>query len=407
MEKKKPLITILLSLLLLSVALGYTIGQREAATQTSVNEDDFLVGASYMTFLGTKIDIDWNSTEPYIPTLGKYSSNDTTIVDQHIEWAIGSGIDFFFLDYGWATGNRSEKIENAAIEGLLEAESMKNGDFKFCIFYFPDRVVDSGFVNKSRLEDDFRHINKTYFSRSGYLCLDDRFVVVLADFPEYLDKTNSTEEINSLFWDLEVNSNFSRSLYLIPAFWPCPTYQVYGVLSDKRKIYDAITLWGQNTILEFNESITYSAYVNKTKLNLVMWSGIAYNFDVAFVPLICPGYNNTKYFNMGIRNYTAIVTRDLKGFREVCALGREYSSSPYNIVLLFTWNDFNEATSIEPTTDYQYTYLNITALEFLLVVAFGARPGDSSWNQEADLNNDYAVDIFDIVLLANNFGKTA
>ncbi len=126
-----------------------------------------------------------------------------------------------------------------------------------------------------------------------------------------------------------------------------------------------------------------------------------------FVPLICPGYNNTKYLNMGIIDYKAIVTRDLYGFREVCALGREYSSSPHNIVLLFTWNDFNEATSIEPTTDYQYEYLNIIALEFLLVVAFGAGPGDSNWNQAADLNNDDIVDIFDIVLLANNFGKTA
>jgi len=36
-----------------------------------------------------------------------------------------------------------------------------------------------------------------------------------------------------------------------------------------------------------------------------------------------------------------------------------------------------------------------------------SRPGDSNWNEVAGINNDDVVDTFDVVLLTQNFGKTA
>jgi parallel beta-helix repeat protein len=37
-------------------------------------------------------------------------------------------------------------------------------------------------------------------------------------------------------------------------------------------------------------------------------------------------------------------------------------------------------------------------------LAFGSIIGEPEWNSEADLNNDCSIDIFDLILLANNFG---
>lgn len=40
----------------------------------------------------------------------------------------------------------------------------------------------------------------------------------------------------------------------------------------------------------------------------------------------------------------------------------------------------------------------------ILALAFGSKPGDPNWNPDADLNNDGVVDIFDVVILVNEFG---
>ena len=37
--------------------------------------------------------------------------------------------------------------------------------------------------------------------------------------------------------------------------------------------------------------------------------------------------------------------------------------------------------------------------------AFASTPSSTNWNALADLNHDNAIDIFDAIMLANNFGK--
>jgi hypothetical protein len=41
-----------------------------------------------------------------------------------------------------------------------------------------------------------------------------------------------------------------------------------------------------------------------------------------------------------------------------------------------------------------------------VAVAFSSKPGDPNWNTLADINNDSLVDIFDIAVIALNFGET-
>jgi hypothetical protein len=39
--------------------------------------------------------------------------------------------------------------------------------------------------------------------------------------------------------------------------------------------------------------------------------------------------------------------------------------------------------------------------------AFGSYLGHPRWNPNADINGDNIVDIYDAIILANNYGKTA
>jgi hypothetical protein len=41
------------------------------------------------------------------------------------------------------------------------------------------------------------------------------------------------------------------------------------------------------------------------------------------------------------------------------------------------------------------------------VGVFGSRSGNLDWNPNADINSDNIVDIYDAIILAGNYGKTA
>jgi hypothetical protein len=344
--------------LLLIVVLG-VLAITPCATDEPKN--DFHVGASYMTFWGTGMDNDWPTGSVYWPILGNYSSSNASIASQHIEEAKQHGIDFFFLDYGWGNDSERKLMENAAINGLINAsenaEAAKN--FSFCIFYFPNNRVTNTAIDETGLKEDFAHINETYFKHSSYLRLNNSYVVILADFPRYLSKNLTTGEINDLFLGLKEN----YTLYLIPAFWPSwnATAQC-ALLNDSRRAYDAITLWGDTTIIEWNKTISYSEYFNKTRDNFEKWNAIAVEYNVEFVPFICPGYNNMIYHSMYNLTWWAIVTRDPQVWNETWQLAKNYAMSRNehnpHMILVFTWNDFKEGTSIESTEDYGSTYLN-------------------------------------------------
>jgi hypothetical protein len=42
----------------------------------------------------------------------------------------------------------------------------------------------------------------------------------------------------------------------------------------------------------------------------------------------------------------------------------------------------------------------------IIAAAFGTRPGEPRWNPVADVNKDGKVDLFDVALVASNFGKS-
>jgi hypothetical protein len=50
-------------------------------------------------------------------------------------------------------------------------------------------------------------------------------------------------------------------------------------------------------------------------------------------------------------------------------------------------------------------YVDIIDL-YIMVVAYLRTPQDDKWNPYADLNNDYIINIFDVMLFAKDYGKT-
>jgi hypothetical protein len=355
--------------------------------EPSKQDPQLYVGASYMTFLGTGMPgHDWNSGAPVdFPnaTLGNYSSGNPNTANLQIDMATDHGINFFFLDYGWGNDQDNRSMVNASLDGIINAsespaEAAKN--FKFCVMYFTDwRVINPNSLNATMdevgLNEDFSFLSETYFKHTNYLKLNDCPVVILEDFPYYLNASyflNSTGEFQNSFQEVNNEFNYLKntcSLFLVPAFWPNSATVAKVVLNDSRRIYDAITLLGDNTILNINGNLSYPDYVSRTENNFSNWSNISTTYNVSFVPLICPGYSreiNSVYYNSSDTKWWAITTRDptypnLTLWKEVWQSAQTYaesSNNTYHMVLLFTWNDYNEGTYIEPSMKYNSAYLD-------------------------------------------------
>lgn len=310
---------------------------------------NYTLAASYMTFWGNT-PLGWSIPSTFTPLLGQYDSEDPVTADWHIKWAVEHGITLFYLDFGWV--RPYDYIDRAARMGLMHSSYISY--LNICIFYFPDAVVGTSWAGGEEvLYSDFDYLATTYFSFSNYESYNGNLIVILPNFNIYLEEWGTSKTID-VFNNLrtEMLNEYNVTLYIIAAFCPETAQStVESVLS----IVNATTIWGCETILDYNRDITYSEYLAKTKNYFDYWGNLTNNLGIPFAPLIAPGFNNTPYNP----NNPRIVYRDIALFEEVCKYSLQYATTPFKLILFFTWNDFHEGTSIEPTQEYGFQYLDV------------------------------------------------
>jgi len=309
------------------------------------------IGASYMTFWKVADLGDWTASSAHSPHIGQYSSNDSDIAALHIDSARRNGINLFYLDFGWIRPD--DPMDLAAQRGLLQAYNIDQ--INICIFYFPDAVVGSSWSQgQKRLFSDFDYLAQHYFTHSSYLRHNGKPVVIINNLPLYQSEYG-VDGTNALFQNLtdHVSKNYGEQLYLIAGIWPDSEPQF---LVDSP--FEAITIWGNLWASLGNDpdrTYSYSEYSNRYRQIWEYWHSIAIAEGVDFVPLIMPGFNNLAYVSSGQDHYT--IQRDLNEFKSLCTYADSLVTPNFNTVLLFTWNDFNEATSIEASNEYGFSFL--------------------------------------------------
>jgi hypothetical protein len=43
----------------------------------------------------------------------------------------------------------------------------------------------------------------------------------------------------------------------------------------------------------------------------------------------------------------------------------------------------------------------------IVALAYGSKPGDTNWNEIADINKDGCIDLIDLAMVARDYGKTS
>jgi hypothetical protein len=275
----------------------------------------------------------WSRAKTDYPILGRYSSDETEVMRQHIKWAKEAGIDGFIVSW------KSTEVLNRRLEKLMEVANEE--DFKLSIIY---ESLD--------------------FERQPL-----PIETVAADLDYFISQCagNTAFEI------------FQRPLVIWSGTWEYSRDEVAQVTAGRR---------GQLLMLASEKNVDgYQRLADIVDGDAYYWSSVN--------PETFPGYQN-KLDDMGkavhahgglwiapaapgfdarlVGGSTVVDRKDGQTLRQ--QMDAAIRASP-DVVGIISWNEFSENTHIEPSQDYGTRYLEVLA-DILGGVAPSATDFDSS-----------------------------
>jgi len=293
---------------------------------------------------------------PQSPALGRYRSDDPAVAEQHIAWAAASGIDFFTLDW-WPTRPAQNQ---RAFDGFLAADNIE--DIRFCIFYEtwdlgfdpPQEATPMRSPSVERFLADLADIADRVFDHPSYLRVGGRPVVVL-----YLSRTMTGDVAGAIGRARELLRRRGFDVFFIgdEVFWRTPE-------PERMRQFDAVTAYN----LYEHEKPEHHGFAAETpmladQMALYQEHAAAVAGAVPIVPSVFPGYNDR---GVRLERQHAVVPRrfgpeDAEGtlLREMLRqVARPVLDRRLPMVLVTSWNEWNEDTAIEPLAPAPETALD-------------------------------------------------
>lgn len=336
-------------------------------------EEDVQVAAYYLTGWGTfpTRSSDWSLGAPYHALLGNYKSNDPIIADWHIMWARSHGIGAFFVPYSDARlAQRRTGWEYNLETGLMRAGFFNQ--IKFAVWfsvepYWPGNPWGN---NPNEIEELIKttitYFASNFFHKQNYLKISDRPVLILGKYQYSADNLGlaRTRNIAALSRAISEDAGFSPYLVgdLMQSWHDDPDIDQLVEDVDGVTAYNILDpgnlRWRKDNRGRPIVTGTYEEFVREYLSEIRFWSNYARDRKKAFIPPVCPGFTNRILFDKGIDNWLAEFTgSSAELFRKVCLGCKPYVDSSLNTVVVEAWNEFQEGSVIEPTTEQGFSYL--------------------------------------------------
>nr|WP_254283073.1 glycoside hydrolase family 99-like domain-containing protein [Halomicroarcula limicola] len=319
-----------------------TVQTRHVIDSPPPEETDRLVGTHYYPWYGEDT-IGWDVSDS-TPLLGTYSSDESAVISQHIQWLALYGINWLSASW-WGKDSYSDTILRDHIISSRFIDSIS-----FSILYETKSLLDGGNLdsdeNRQKLINDVRYLSETYFDHEQYLLLDGRPVLFLygagtlsGDVAAALEAVEDAVGIEIFFigdivgWQTPVESGDIPYDAISP--YTMYTSNPPGNLAPKK-----MDRW-------------FSEYVEEYYRR---WSLIASETDVPLIPLSMPGFDD-RSVRPEVEN--PVIERSVGRFEELSSIAGEYSDSSLDAVMVTSFNEWPEATQIEPTDGYLDDYLKV------------------------------------------------
>lgn len=308
----RPSIALATFVAILSIFM-VTSGRSDASTHTTVPNDPVVLAHYYIWFDATS----WNRAKSDFPAIGRYSSDQESVMREHIEMAKRAGIDGFIVSW------KSTAVLDRRLEQLIAIAEEK--DFKLAITY-QGLDFNRDPLPTDRIEEDLDVFLKE-FARSPVFDIFERPLIVLTGTWKF-----TTDELNRI-------TEIRRPDALILA----SEKSVDGYKRVAPFVDGNLYYWSS-----VNPS-TNTDYPDKLQR---MGSEVRANDGIWIAPA-APG------FDARLVGGTRVVERD--GGATLTAEWQAALSSLPDAVGIISWNEFSENTHIEPSANYRETSLSVVA----------------------------------------------
>lgn len=324
-------------------------GDAEDGNDVDPLEHDGLVGAHYYMWYGEGGNgEEWVHETPVTPTLGEYDSQDPDVIDQHIRWAVEHGINWFSVSWWGPGGYEDETLKDHVLESPLADE------LQYSILFESPGLLPSedgtyDFDDEetvAALVEAMEYLAETYFGREEYLRIDGRPVVTFYLAREFTGDFGGALEA--------VADAIGEELYVIGdlVYWMNPD----STMLPDFEPFDAAT--GYN--MHMNQEDIDENFVDRVLDQYGTWADGLADTDVAFVPGVLPGYDDTHIEHVDRPDHP-IIEASPERFEAYCDGVNEYVSPDPNAVLITSWNEWYENTQIEPHEEFGTEYLEVVA----------------------------------------------
>jgi hypothetical protein len=318
----------------------------------------------------------WELLEPMAvhPLLGKYDVIDPVIISKHIDWATGHGVNCFFMSWvpTW-DGGSLQLLENIArfMDNSLSSNIMVAIQYEGIV----DRLRRAGvepdangiyhIENSNQwkmIVEDMKTLKELFFTRDNYLKINGKPVV-------YFYASGSLNgNVSGFVEDIKREVNiFIISDYAHP--WAASSSFTINntggwieecdergncFLINYAVNYDAWTTWAAGWYTPVLEPVeeNYPKFLDE---GYRVWSKLALKYNKTFVPSIIPGFINLRDPD------SPKLPRKPEMFKAMVLTALKYSISGAGekVIKIDTYNEFGEATGIEPTREEGFAYLEV------------------------------------------------
>ena len=310
---------------------------------TMVSEKTFSIGAYYYPWYSP--DRHWDSGYRGTPLLGEYDSSQTDVIAQHISWANTYGIDFFAISW-WGQNS----FEDNVIHGPF-FETLETNPFRFAILYesagllnLQDGKIDmDNALVREQLVSDFSYLAKNTFQHPLAFKIDDRPVIFL-----YLTRT-FVGDISSALEEAKraVASQGCPEPFIVgdEVYWQYPN-------RERINHFDGVTAYNMHTSVP---NIA-DGFAENVERQYELWAKITEQNGITFIPNILPGFDDTA---VRPEAHHPVIPRSVELFQKQYNSAKKLATGNQRIIMITSWNEWHEDTSIEPTADEGTAYLDI------------------------------------------------
>lgn len=258
----------------------------------------------------------------YYPLIGPYHSGDKEVIENHLLLMKYAGVDGVLIDWYGTYNLNDYRINKENAEQLIAM--LDEVGLEYAIVYedrFLTNIVDAGLAPTvtGAAKSDMNYMQSNYFGDANYIKIGGKPLLL----------------------------NFGPITLTSPGQWTT----AFTNLNPKPAL---LTLWNESAEAGSNAVGEYAwVYQNSTSL-ANFYSNNMPNLQLAFGSAY-PGFNDF-YQQGGAGNIIGWTIAHNNGatLDETLAMAQ---NAGVDYLQLVTWNDFGEGTMIEPTVEFQYSYV--------------------------------------------------